>query len=193
MFQPRTVTPTSLVSVAIIKKLCSLHDPHDSTAFMDHSLPYSILPHPPPRHHQFIVVFLYLFAPAPHLLFRREAPSILLICMLECLSNGIYRSHLTPFYFTHDDKSLLILSCKYKNCKLQIFWKMFFFGKIYAELSSERKNPIFTIISSTEPIAKWWWTSIFFSNRKKYWCSSSLCNWFCWGNNSKDRIFSFRR
>ena len=44
----------------------------DSTVFLDCSVPYSILL--PPCHQPFIVVALSLFAPAPNLLYWREAP-----------------------------------------------------------------------------------------------------------------------
>ena len=72
VFQPWTVTPPHLGYVAIITNLSSPSAPPDSTIFLGRSFPSSILP--PPHHQTFVVVYLFLFVPAPHLLSRRKSP-----------------------------------------------------------------------------------------------------------------------
>ena len=73
MFQPWTVTPPNLGSLAIVTNFISSPPaPPDSTVFLDRYFPYSILP----SHHQqpFIFVSLSLFSPAPYAARTRYAP-----------------------------------------------------------------------------------------------------------------------
>ena len=70
VFQPCTVTSPHLGSVAIVTNLSSPSAPPDSTIFLGRSFPSFILP--PPHHQPFVVVYLILFVPAPHLLSRRK-------------------------------------------------------------------------------------------------------------------------
>ena len=73
MFQPLTVTPPHLVSIAIVTYFISSPPaPPDYIVFLYCSFPYSILL--PPHQQPFIVGSLYLFSPAPHPLSWSEAP-----------------------------------------------------------------------------------------------------------------------
>ena len=72
VFQPWTVTPPHLGYVAIVTNLSSPSAPPDSTVFLGRSFPSFILP--PPHHQTFVVVYLFLFVPTPHLLARRKSP-----------------------------------------------------------------------------------------------------------------------
>ena len=72
MFQPRTVTPPQLGSVAIVTPLNWPYLPTCFYRFLEHSFPYSFLP---PIHTQlFTTKPLSQFVPDPYFLSRRKAP-----------------------------------------------------------------------------------------------------------------------